>query len=63
MAHNMYYIFMYFKIKQNLYSILNLVGARMICEARFPFESFITLVALEWSLHSVRLQSLFKHLL
>ena len=43
----------YFKIKQNLYSILNLVGARMFCELRFPFVSFITLVALEWSLQGM----------
>ena len=46
---------MCFKIKQNLYSILNLVEATMFCEVRFPFLSFITLVALEWSLHGMRL--------
>ena len=27
----------------------------MFCEVRFPFESFITLIALEWSLHGMRL--------
>ena len=26
----------------------------MFCELRFPFVSFITLVALEWSLHGMR---------
>ena len=63
-VHDMYYILleasdtsyvMYFKIKQNLYSILNLVGATMFCKGRFPFVSFITLVAFEWSLHGMRL--------
>ena len=33
----------------------NLVRLRMPCEAIFPFESFIALVANEWSLHGMRL--------
>ena len=31
------------------------MGPKMCCELLLPFESLITLVALEWSLSSVRL--------